>query len=161
MIGPKSGAPTVRRIIQTYKQINDLVGSFLENGGLLLADRCDVLDGFSCTGGLFSSRRKLTARVSDDVSQIFDFEDTWYLPITPSRLIDHDRELQSCQLTFDLPDCSGNCSGCTGMNSVTCRKNYLQCKGNSVNGLTFPFMSDLTSVVNLLTGGDIVSDTLL
>ncbi len=161
MIGPKSGAPTVRRIIQTYKQINELIGGFLEDGGLLLADECDVLDGFNCTGGVFADeRRRLTMRVSDSMSQVFEFEDPSFLPMTPSHLIELERGLQSSTCTptsFVIPDCVGTCTGCTGTTKVTCQKNYLFCKGRSVNGLTFPFMSDLTSVVGLLSGGDIVS----
>ncbi len=163
MIGPKSGAPTVRRIIQTYKQINELIGGFLEDGGLLLADECDVLDGFNCTGGVFADeRRKLSLRVSDGMSQVFEFEDAASLPVTPSHLVELERGLQSSTCTptsFVIPDCVGSCTGCTGTTKVTCQKNYLFCKGRSVNGLTFPFMSDLTSVVGLLSGGDIVSST--
>lgn len=157
MIGPKSGAPTVRRIIQTYKEIKILAAGFVETGGLLLAEDCDVLDSFNCNGGVFPAKRALTARVSDNMSQVFDFKDASFLPITPAELIEQERDLKSCTGTFTLPDCTGGCSTCTGTSKVTCQKNFLACKGSSVNGLTFPFMSDLTSVVGLLSGGDIVS----
>ncbi|GAX18396.1 hypothetical protein FisN_2Lh003 [Fistulifera solaris] len=156
MIGPKSGAPTVRRIIQTYRQINDLIGSFLEDGGLLLAEECDVLDSFTCTGGVFNNaRRGLTIRVSSSMSQLFDLEDASLLPTTPSHVIELERGLQSGTCTINTSDCSGSCSGCTGTTKIKCQKDYLVCKAKSVKGLTFPFMSDLTSVVGLLSGGDI------
>ena len=158
MIGPKSGAPTVRRIIKTYKDINRLVTSFVEEGGILLADECDVLASFNCTGGLFPAKtRRLKARVSDEMNQVFDFEDASFLPTTPSHLIEQERELQTTTPIFVAPDCIGNCTVFTGTLKIKCQKDKLVCKGNSVQGLTFPFMSDLMSVVGLLSGGDIVS----
>ena len=156
MIGPKSGAPTVRRIIKIYRQINSLIGSFLEGGGLLIAEDCDVLNSFKCTGGVFDAERRiLTPRVSDNMEQVFGLADASSLPITPSHLIDQERELQTIP-TFVSPECTGTCSNLSGLNKVKCQKNYLFCKGRSVDGLSFPFMSDLTSVVGLLSGGDIV-----
>jgi hypothetical protein len=160
MIGSKSGAPSVRKIIRTYREINDFLEGFLEKGGLLLADKCDPLDGFkSCIGGAIGSRR-LTTRVPDEMNQIFDFEDTSRQPTFPSHLLEKERELETdCKTdAFVLPTCAGTCTGCKTLEKAKCLQRYLACKGKSVNGLTFPFMSDLASVAGLLSGGDIVSN---
>jgi hypothetical protein len=54
-VGESSGADTVRKILKIYSDIVDVVQGSLESFGqdnLLLASECDLLNGFSCSGGL-------------------------------------------------------------------------------------------------------------
>jgi len=151
----------VRKLIKIYKQINDLVSKFVDNDGLLIAEECDILGGFKCTGGIFARRRKLTSRKYPELYVVFDLEDSSGLPQTPLEIAEEERGLSSgCDTSFTTSkDCKdGDCTSCSGTTKITCKKNKLKCFGQSVEGLSIPFMSDLTSLVGLLSGGDIVSD---
>ncbi|EJK50116.1 hypothetical protein THAOC_30946, partial [Thalassiosira oceanica] len=67
------------------------------------------------------------------------------------------RRLQSgCPSSFTPPSCSGSCTACGALDKPICLANLLKCKGASILGLAFPFMDDPTSVLDLLSGGDIV-----
>jgi len=158
--GDKSGAATVRTIIEIYYDINDLVSKFVETESLVIAEECDIMDGFTCTGGLFDRRRALTSRKYPELYGIFDLEDSSGLPQTPLEIAEDERSLSSgCDTSFTTDeDCTdGDCTTCTGTTKVKCQAYKLKCLGTSVEGLSIPFMSDLTSLVGLLSGDDIVS----
>lgn len=151
------GAPTVRLIIKIYNTIKTYVQLFLTQGGIVLADTCDITKGFECTGGILFARRRL--RVNDEVSSLFGHQDRAGFPMTPIDVIQEERALGTCSSSFSPPDCDGECT-CDGtIDKSICFAKLLRCRGESVDGLTFPFLSDLGSVLGLLTGGDIVSCT--
>lgn len=66
--------------------------------------------------------------------------------------------VDSCiSVTFVAPDCIGNCTSCSGssIERTKCKARQLKCKGSSIQGLSFPFMSDPMKVIGLFSGGDI------
>lgn len=68
----------------------------------------------------------------------------------------HYRRLSAtCASKFEKPDCKGKCSGCSGkIATAKCKARMLKCKGSAI-GLSFPFMSNLPSLVGLFSGKDI------
>jgi hypothetical protein len=114
--------------------------------------------GFKCTGGvfaLFSSRRRL----DEKVHELFGHQDAAGLSISLLDTMDEDRDLQtSCKTdAFAKPDCVGDCTGCGTTAKAKCLARKTTCKAGSIKGLSLPFLSDLMSVVGLISGGDIVS----
>ena len=103
----KSGVESVRKTIKMYKALRALMEEFEEKGDFLLAETCDVLNGFQCQGG-FS----------------------------------------------DCSDCDDN-----EQDSLT-RKNTKRAKKPKrpkIDGLTFPFLENPLSLLQLIKGEDIVS----
>lgn len=72
-------------------------------------------------------------------------------PISPAHRFLND----GCTATFVKPDCRGACTSCSTADRVKCRARQLKCKGSSVEGISFPFMSDPMKVIGLFSGGDI------
>lgn len=109
-----------------------------------------------CSGGL-------TNFASDDGSrQLLDMaremEDTFVTydasgnPISPA----HRFLTDGCTPTFRKPTCLGSCTSCSGTAAkVKCKARQLKCKATSLEGLSFPFMSDPMKVIGLFSGGDI------
>jgi hypothetical protein len=126
---------------------------------LLLFNPCyfsyDV--GFKCTGGvfdLFSSGRRL----DEKVHELFGHQDASGLLLSPLDTMDEDRDLLTCKTdAFAKPDCVGDCTGCSSTEKAKCLARKTTCKAGSIDGLSLPFLSDLMSVVGLISGGDIVS----
>jgi hypothetical protein len=113
--------------------------------------------GFNCTGGvfaLFSGRRLL----DEKVHELFGHQDAAGLLMSPLYTMDEDRDLLTCKTdAFAKPDCVGDCSDCKGTVKAKCLARKTTCKAGSIKGLSLPFLSDLMSVVGLISGGDIVS----
>jgi hypothetical protein len=156
--GEKSGAATVRTIIQIYNQISDLAEKFLDEEGLVIAEVCDIVDGFTCTGGVIDAlkRRIRTRRMDEGAHGIFDMEDAAGRPLTS--ITAAQRSLQGCDTTFTTDANCEDGSVCTisacASEKTKCRAKKMACLGKNVEGLSFPFMSDLPSLVNLISGGD-------
>jgi len=117
---------------------------FEDTGSLLIAAQCDILKKFDCSGGVFSPRRKLTRRTDVRLLKLFDLAGASGLRRTSLAIADQERSLSECSGT------SCDCSKVTGT------VENLKCRAKNVEGLSFPFMSDLSSLVDLLSGGDIV-----
>ena len=68
----------------------------------------------------------------------------------------HYRRLAAaCTAKFAKPDCKGSCTACSGkIAKAKCKARQLKCKG-AVKGLSFPFMSNLPSLIGLFSGKDI------
>lgn len=145
------GAPTVRKILKIYRSLQNFAQQFSDNAGLLLAAECDMANKFKCTGGLTSSVSR--RRLHQSASSIFGHSDSGGLPATPKELAEDERELGTCPTNFTPPTCGGDCS----CSSAACRAKKLACRGSSIDGLSMPFMSNLPSVLGLLSGKDIVS----
>eukprot|EP00956_Cyclotella_meneghiniana_P007633 scaffold10249_cov59-Cyclotella_meneghiniana.AAC.2 len=69
----------------------------------------------------------------------------------------HHRMLtEGCSIAFLKPDCEGSCSSCSGKKAKeNCKRKKTSCKGSALDGLSFPFLTDLASIVGLLAGEDI------
>lgn len=63
----------------------------------------------------------------------------------------------NCTAIFSIvDDCAGRCTSCNGkLATAKCKARQLKCKGSSIQGLSFPFMSDPMKVIGLFSGGDI------
>lgn len=151
-LGEKSGAPTVRKIIEIYNKIRVFMEQFERDGGIRIADECDVLNSFHCKGGVFEDGG--TRRLHIEAHVLFGYQDSAGLPISPNT----DRELDGCPSFSKDNDCKGDCNNCDGVISKgKCYAKRVKCKANSIDGLSFPFMKNLPSLVGLLAGKDIVS----
>lgn len=61
-----------------------------------------------------------------------------------------------CTTKFEGPDCEGSCTSCSGkVAKAKCKARKLKCKASSIEGISFPFMSDLSSILGLFSGNDI------
>jgi hypothetical protein len=126
-----SGAETVEKVLAMYDALVDFVGG-LGNGEIEIATECDFSDfPDSCTGGLFGVSR---------------------------RYLSEDGRMISRRLVLDTSNCGDSCDAndCSGT-SNTARAKYMKCKASNIEGLSFPFIQDPTSVLGLLSGGDLVS----
>lgn len=90
--------------------------------------------------------------MQEEMEEVFPLYDLSGSPMSAS----HSRFLQEdCTPNFSQDnDCAGSCSGCSTLNKVKCKARELRCKGTSA-GISFPFMSDPASILELLSGGDI------
>ena len=108
-----------------------------------------------CTGGLTGfalddgSQRLLDmAQAMEETFVTYDMSGN---PISPAH-----RFLTDCTNPFVKPDCLGSCNDCPNTKSkASCLGRKLKCKGSSIEGLSFPFMSDPIKVIGLFSGGDI------
>jgi hypothetical protein len=151
-----SGVATVRTLFQIYDDLRDLADQLRDLEGILLAEVCDVLAGFNCTGGLsdtFDSddRRLVDATYYDPFGSSVDAFD---LPMTP-------RILGTCTTSFTKGECKdltaqGEC-GCTGTAKAKCLAKLTACKVGSIEGLSFPLLESPLDALALLSGGDVVS----
>jgi len=163
-LGEKSGAPTVRKVVAIYNGMKSLADLFVANGSLLIAKQCDVLKGFSCQGGLFSSTSIRTRRLDPSLYSLFDYADTNGQPLSSPELVADERKLANCPSVFTPPTNCGDANSCAVENcpdlvdQSICNAKQMKCKGQSVEGLSFPFMNDLTQLLGLLQGKDIVSN---
>ncbi|CAB9505197.1 Kringle domain [Seminavis robusta] len=164
------GVAAVRTFLETYEKIKTFVEDFTEDGVITIADECDVLAGFECTGGLFgedegdeAEGRKL--EVTEGAHEIFALTNKEGLPISPADF-EFRRRLGTCDTdgstctdgTFD-GDCSTCCSGSCSTTSekvkkAKCLKEKVKCVANGIDGLSFPFLSDPTVMIGLITGDD-------
>jgi len=154
--GPKAHADTIRKIIKIYEYIrDDLIPQFEEGGGILIAEECDVMKGFKCTGGVFDLAG--SRRLTEDTHALFAHKDYSDFRTTPFEIVREERELQYCPSEFIKPKCTGTCDGCgTTVSKGVCKAKKLKCNAASVEGLSFPFLTDLTQIIGLLGGKDIV-----
>jgi hypothetical protein len=179
----KRAVSIVRKVVSLYTNMGSFAGQF-NDGNIDVADECTftpengyvifasanrmpplfgkkltpVLFDFhrmACTGGLTDfasddgSRRLLL--MSREMEEVFVTYDAWGHPISP-----HHRFLGTCTATFNPPDCKGDCTGCTTKaTKVKCNARKLRCKGKSIQGISFPFLSDPIKVMDLFSGGDI------
>ncbi len=108
-----------------------------------------------CSGGLTGfalddgSQRLLDmAQAMEETFVTYDMSGN---PISPAH-----RFLTDCPISFVKPDCLGSCNNCRDTKSkASCLGRKLKCKGSSIEGLSFPFMSDPIKVIGLFSGGDI------
>jgi hypothetical protein len=179
----KIAVPIVRKVISLYRQMTSFADQF--NGeNIDVADECTFtpengyvvfasanrmppffvkklkpvlfdLHRMVCTGGLtdFASNDGSSEllRRSREMEEVFVTYDAWGHPISPQ----HRFLVDTCTATFNPPDCIGNCTGCSTTTKVSCNARKLRCKGKSIQGISFPFMSDPIKVMDLLNGGDI------
>lgn len=145
----KSGADTVRKIIEIYRGIQTFVSGLENADGIVLAEECDILDGFKCIGGLSGDGSEDDG---DDGRRLMEMESVFVpvdragLPMTLASSVNH-RDLMSCD--------SLDCSGLMGFQKAKCGKEVLKCKGESIDGLRFPPLSDPLSLLKLLKKEDI------
>lgn len=146
-VGTKSGAPTVRAVLNIYRGLKSLADQFkdIDPNGILLADFCRFKpgQGMECKGGAFDfgnddgSRRLI--EMHEEMEEVFPLYDSSGLPMSASQ----HRFLPSgkCTPTFSQDnDCVGNCKGCTGkVAKAKCTARKLKCKGSAA-GISFPFM---------------------
>ena len=159
-----SGVSTVRKMFEIYDGLSTLAASLENLDGIVLAEKCDVLANFNCSGGLADAlkvpdddpiivRRLVDATYYDPFGSLVD---GFGLPMTP-------RILMTCEQTFATETCKNQtateaCGGCTGkVKPVKCKARLLKCKADSVDGLSFPILSDPLGALGLLSGGDVVS----
>jgi hypothetical protein len=127
-----SGAETVEKVLAMYDALVDFVGG-LGDGDIDIATECDFSDfPDSCIGGLFDETR---------------------------RHLSEDGRLVSRRLILDISDCGDDCDKgkCLAPRDNTGKATYMKCKASGIEGLSFPFIQDPTSVLALLSGGDLVS----
>lgn len=163
------GVSAVRKFISTYEAIKEFVEGFAQSGIITIAETCDVLAGFNCTGGLFASSSEESAaerrlHIVEDAQMLFSKVDKAGLPLSPA---DNElrRRLAPCKTTdagFDPEEnCEGECNsggGCTSTaQKAKCRAAQVKCKANSIDGLSFPFLEDPTLLLGLISGEDFVS----
>lgn len=125
-IGEKSGADTVRKLLKIYEKIKNLFDIFGQ-GYLLLASECDLLNGFSCSGGLSDADNSNGRQVGQQV-----------VPSGPVTL--NERRLE-----------------CDAWNFTCMKDDLAKKAGGVAEGLEFPVLTDPVSVLKLLQGEDIVS----
>lgn len=150
--GAGSGVQTVRTMFKIYDGMSELAKTLAELEGVLLAETCDVLAGFNCTGGLKGGdddeeRRLVETTYYDPFGSSID---AFGLPMTP-------RILAACP----APD--ADClpakapASCTKVQKAKFNAARLKCKAGSIEGLSFPILSNPLDALELLSGGDIVS----
>lgn len=162
------GVAAVRTFLSTYESIKSFVSNFAANDGVItIADECDVLDGFTCTGALFPDaddgeetvERKL--EVVPEAKLIFGTATEAGHPLTPADPAIR-RKLAACLTRNDFKaenDCAGVCSSadCSTSQLAKCRAAKVSCKANNIDGLSFPFLEDPMIMVGLISGEDFVS----
>jgi hypothetical protein len=142
------GVAAVRLFLAAYEKIKSFVEDFTDDGIIELADSCDALNGFKCTGALFGD---------DDADEERRLES-----LDDSDLSRHLQAANACPITkaaFDPENCSAvPCNPCSSrVNKAKCLKEKVRCKANSIDGLTFPFLADPKVMIGLFTGEDFVS----
>ena len=98
------------------------------------------------------SRRLL--EIATEMEEVFPTYDLSGQRITTVH--SHYRRLAAaCTPKFQKPDCKGSCKACSGkIATAKCKARQLKCKG-ATKGLSFPFMSNLPSLIGLFSGKDI------
>lgn len=134
----KSGSDTVRTIFKIYDNIGGFADQ-ISSGEIILAEVCDVIQNFNCTGGL-------SGRGGEEDED----------------LTEEQRRLQSkCSDQYtDKLGCVGNCELCGSVSSfqlADCRRRQIGCQAGDIKGLSFPWMSQPLKLLDLLKGEDIVS----
>ena len=114
-----------------YYGIRDFVQT-LGEGFITLCDYCDFLDfPSSCTGGFIEEEEDERRRLAASGSR---------------------------RLSMNTDDCGDDCTlgSCDGTSNLAKAKK-LKCKASKVEGLSFPFIAEPASNLELLNGGDVVS----
>jgi hypothetical protein len=132
-----SGAETVEKVLKVYEALKKFIEG-LGDGKILLATKCNFFKfPGSCVGGLFDDER---------------------------RYLSEDGSMVSRRLALDISNCGencnqGNCGGTGGTKKAIAKRkaSIMKCKASGVEGLSFPFIEEPTTCLNLLSGGDIVS----
>ena len=160
LIGPRSGAPIVRKVIQIYesmKTFSETLNGF-DADGILLADECMFIPNqkVKCSGGLsdfvFDDGSRRLLDMAQEMEETFVTYDAAGYPISPA----HRFLTGECTAKFEKPECTGGCTGCQGkVAKAKCKGRQIACKGASVEGLSIPFLSDPMSVLGLASGKDI------
>ena len=162
LVGRQSGAHTIRTILSIWRGMRTLAELFKESNddGILMADTCVFKPNQArdCSGGAIDfatndgSGRLL--ELAEEMESVFPSYDLSGEKITSIHT--HYRLLtKSCPASFEGPDCTGDCTCTDKIANAKCKARKLKCKGSSIEGLTFPFMSDPASVLGLFSGGDI------
>ncbi len=175
--------PTIRKVISLYRSIVSFYTKFSSNdGNILVADSCNftperkgcvifpylnssdfpetashaTLFSPACSGGLTSFAYDDGSRQLLDISRKME-ENFVTFDASGNQISPAHRFLNNgCTPTFLKPDCLGSCTSCPDHAArVSCRARKLKCMGSSVEGLSFPFMSDPMKVIGLFSGGDI------
>ncbi|CAB9505193.1 Kringle domain [Seminavis robusta] len=167
----RAGAQALKKFIEVYLSIKDFAAKFEENDGVVtIADTCDVLAGFKCSGAMFGELEEegRQLEVTADAHEIFALASKEGLPISPA---DHAlrRQLDSSCDT-DGSTCTdgtfgGDCSTASCCATTSCKKNEkvkkakclkekIKCKASGIDGLTFPFLEDPTLMIGIITGDD-------
>ena len=135
----------VRLILLIYRSLKRISQVFDQDDNMILAESCSFRPGQrgrrpDCTGGVADfvsddgARRLLEhAREMESAFPTYDLSGE---PVSPAH-----RWLQSgCTAIFRGPDCIGGCGSCSGRTATAkCRARMLKCKGQSIQGLSFPF----------------------
>lgn len=145
----RTGVRTVRRLLRIVRQLQGFADRFaglVGTDGLVLAEECNLLGGVDCRGGL------------GDVDESNDNTTRALLEFSEGRQL---QTTSSCPQTSGAFQDSDNCPTCSSCTSTartsTCRALRLRCQAGGIQGLSFPFLANPSSLLNLLTGGDIVS----
>jgi hypothetical protein len=153
--GPNPGIDAIRWLIRTYIAIRAFVSVFGADGEVLLAEFCDV-HTVKCYGGAFQPwERRL---LDNEALELFDFQDQGSLPLTPVDSMLEERSLGSCPMSVLYPCIDTDCfSSCTVVELPICLLSQANCLLSTVDGFSFPFMSDLPGVAMMLFGqtGDV------
>ena len=157
-VGPKSGVDSARLLLTIYRALKKVMEQFTQGDTIQIAQTCTFVDKMECTGGLTDflqddGRRTLLEK-AQEMESVFSTFDSSGQPISPA----HRWLAEDCTATFEGPDCAGGCTGCGTSSSAAkakCEARKLKCKGQNIEGLTFPFMNDPASLLGLLSGGDI------
>jgi len=157
----KAGTDTVRKIIEIYDGIVSLYEKFAGGDDIILADECDILAGFACTGGLAEVVKNETRRLRrlqeiETWESIFVPVDRAGFNVTTAESAHH-RYLAETPCYTKQADCNWTCTPCSGKaKKAGCNAAKLKCNGQNIEGLELPFLSDPMSLLELLKGGDIV-----
>jgi len=136
---PKSGASTVKRVLKIYEDMSTFVNDLEDEGYIDIADKCDMLKGFECTGGDTATARNLEEEEEVEKTTLLVLRGQNMTKSSES----HSRSLSTASNT----DC----------NTITSKAKRVACKANKVEGLSFPFLKNPKDAVKLLKGEDLVS----
>ena len=156
-IAVQSTEPRVKKSAVNLKAFLQLYQSMLrfqaiaDSDTILLADRYDIIEGTKC-GGVFaicpSQRRLQQLRGRNDTSALFFDNDEFEFGTSRDLTANSD-----CSNLKKGSQARINCQ-CQNVKSGPARET---CKSTSTQAITFPFLQNPASILNLFTGGDIVS----
>ena len=147
-----------------YDQISTLAKNFDDTENLLVAERCTVIGGFQCCGGLKDPCNEQSRRGLENVGEIFGTLDSAGLPMTPTLSVAQERSLAGgcpnpdrfnvpayCGYNCDKAACDKICEDCEEK-SIKQKKCRLKCRANGVEGLSFPVIEEpLDSLISILS----------
>lgn len=155
-----AAAPAVasaRAVIDFYRSAQS-VSKQLTDETIVLAESCSFkASGVDCTGGVAGFKEDDgSEQAGRYLEQLQEMDDVFPLhDAAGNRMTSAHRFLMSCNAKFEKENnCDGQCS-CSGTAKAKCIARKTKCKAGSIEGLSFPFLSDPASLIGLLSGNDI------